>query len=495
MHPTNDHVERERKLDAPDGFSLARLSARFDGYVVAPAELQRLHTIYYDSADLRLARWGASLRYRHPDGWTLKVPVPGSDDALARIEHEFPAPPGAVPPEALEVATGFLRGAAVEPVAELRTLRMSRRIRSAGGENLAEVVEDDVRVIADNAVVHRFRQLEVELAEHAPAEVLDTVAGALRDEGATPSDAEKEVLALGPRAAEPPFAIPEIAADVPAGDVFRAAFAAATERLIRSDAFLRRPGGDDPEPVHQARVAVRRLRSHLRSFAPILDRTWAAELAERLRWWGDALGEARDADVLGAQLRERAAALPPLDRPQIEEVLATFRARRDDAYRTVARDLRDARYVPLLDAVIEAAERPAFGPRAFEPACDVLPELIATSWRKLRKAVRRRSRPPQDPELHRIRIRAKRVRYVAEAVAPALGRDAERLAACAEDLQGVLGEQHDAVVAYQRLRESAAGSAAFAAGELAALAAGAAEAGRHEWRPAWRAVKRQRFWR
>jgi CHAD domain-containing protein len=345
--------------------------------------------------------------------------------------------------------------------------------------------------------VQRFRQLEVELAEGVPAEVLDTVSDALRDEGATPAmAAENDVLALGPRAAEPPFAVPAIDAGAQAGDLFRVAFAATAERLIRTDALLRRPDGDDPEPLHQARVAVRRLRSHLRAFEPILDRAWAGDLSERLRWWGDALGDARDADVLDVQLRARADALPAADRPQIDGVLARFRARRDEAYRTVANDLRDPRYIPLLDAVVEAAERPVFAGRAFDPAYDVAPELLASSWRKLRKAVRRRSRPPQDPELHRIRIRAKRVRYVAEAVAPAFGARAERFARCVAALQTVLGEQHDAVVAYQQLREAAgAGAAAFAAGELAALAVIAADEGRQGWRAPWRAARRQRFWR
>jgi len=467
------------------GFSLARLGARLNGYVVAPAELERLHTIYYDSADLRLVRWGASLRYRHPGGWTLKLPD----------EHQFPGGPAVVPPEALELATGFLRGATVAPVAELRTLRVSRRIRTENGDDLAEIIEDDVRVIAGNDVVQRFRQLEVAPAPSAAPTILEALSRVLRDEGAEPSNPEKAGAALGPRTAEPPLAVPAIADDAQAGDVFRVAFAAAVERLIRSDATLRRHG-DDPEPVHQARVAVRRLRSHLRAFAAILDRGWADDLSERLRWWGDALAAARDADVLAAHLSRDAASLPAGDRPQLDALLAAFRARRDDAYFRVATDLRDPRYVPLLDAIVEAAERPAFTTRAFAPATDVIPELLAANWRRLRKAVRRRSRPPADAELHRIRIRAKRVRYVAEAVVPVAGRAALRFAGCVEALQGILGDQHDAVLAYQRLREHAATDGiAFGAGELAALALTAADRGRHGWRSAWRAARRRRFWR
>ena len=56
------------------------------------------------------------------------------------------------------------------------------------------------------------------------------------------------------------------------------------------------------------------------------------------------------------------------------------------------------------------------------------------------------SKPPTDEQLHRVRIHAKRTRYAAEALLPVARKDARRFAAAAADLQGVLGEQHDAIV-------------------------------------------------
>ena len=70
------NLEEEAKLRAPDDFSLARLPSELHGYNAAPAEFHRLHTIYYDSEDLRLARWGCSLRYRVNECWTLKLAAP-----------------------------------------------------------------------------------------------------------------------------------------------------------------------------------------------------------------------------------------------------------------------------------------------------------------------------------------------------------------------------------------------------------------------------------
>lgn len=491
----DDRIARERKLDAPDAFSLVRLGARVNGYVAAPAELQRIHTIYYDTDDLRLARWGASLCYRHPGGWTLKLAdVDAPLDELAHREHTFAAGPDAVPQAALDLTTAFLRGEPLVPVVELQTLRISRRIRGDGGSELAEVLEDDVRVIAGNRTIHRFRQLEVAPVQPAPAGISEVIWGLLRAEGAEPADAATCAVLLGPRSDAPPFALPEVGGDALGADLFCVAFGAAAERLLRTDALLRHPT-DDPEPVHQARVAVRRLRSHLRTFAPVLDRAWATELAERLRWLGDVLGAARDADVLLEQLRARAAVLPGGERSRVDALLARFGAVRTAAYDQVAEALGDARYVPLLDAVVAGVERPGLVAEAFAPATEVVPALLQSSWRKLRNAVHRRSHPPADAELHRIRIRAKRTRYVAEACAPTSGKSARRFARCVEELQSALGEQHDAVVAYGRLRELATETElAFIAGELAALSLRDAEHGRHGWRDVWRAAERERFW-
>jgi CHAD domain-containing protein len=97
-----------------------------------------------------------------------------------------------------------------------------------------------------------------------------------------------------------------------------------------------------------------------------------------------------------------------------------------------------------------------------------------------------------EDELHQIRIRAKRVRYAAEAAAPVLGKRARAVGRAAARLQEVLGEHQDAVVAERWLRAWAQGSrsapAAFAAGELAGLERVAAADGRARWPEAWQAL-------
>jgi CHAD domain-containing protein len=106
---------------------------------------------------------------------------------------------------------------------------------------------------------------------------------------------------------------------------------------------------------------------------------------------------------------------------------------------------------------------------------------------------------PSDDALHEVRIRAKRLRYASEAVAPAVGKPALALARSAADLQGVLGDFHDAIVAEAWLRTSTqgAGSAqALAAGQLIARERDDAAECRAIWARAWKRLnhKKRRAW-
>jgi CHAD domain-containing protein len=148
-------------------------------------------------------------------------------------------------------------------------------------------------------------------------------------------------------------------------------------------------------------------------------------------------------------------------------------------------------YLALLDRLVEAGTAPKLTEAADAPAAKVLPELVSVPWRKLRRDADKLGRHPTDAELHELRIRAKRARYAAEAAARALPAAAPHAAAIA-DLQGVLGDQHDAVVAEEWLRSAVAGGTsrqqAFVAGLLVAAEREVAAAERERWRPSWKAA-------
>jgi len=123
--------------------------------------------------------------------------------------------------------------------------------------------------------------------------------------------------------------------------------------------------------------------------------------------------------------------------------------------------------------------------------------MLEAPWKHLEVAAERAKEEPSDGAFHSARIRAKRMRYAVEAVAPVFGKRAAAFANAAADLQDVLGEHQDSVVARAWLREAASsGADPFAAGQLVALEAQAAGEARERWPAAWKALsrKRLRFW-
>src|SRR5260370_2236241 len=92
-------LEREVKLAVPPVFALPDLEDLAAAVKATPIDEQRLETVYYDTPDLRLARWGANLRIRQGEGWTLKLPSTGDGQVLTRPELQF-ARDGGQPPDA-----------------------------------------------------------------------------------------------------------------------------------------------------------------------------------------------------------------------------------------------------------------------------------------------------------------------------------------------------------------------------------------------------------
>ena len=96
----------------------------------------------------------------------------------------------------------------------------------------------------------------------------------------------------------------------------------------------------DPEGVHQARVATRRLRSDLRTFQSLVDPVWASALRDELGWLAEILGSVRDGDVMLERMRERAAELPESNSRGVTRVLETLEASRDEAQAELLATLR-----------------------------------------------------------------------------------------------------------------------------------------------------------
>ncbi|MFD0596185.1 CHAD domain-containing protein [Catellatospora coxensis] len=228
-------------------------------------------------------------------------------------------------------------------------------------------------------------------------------------------------------------------------------------RIVAHDPLVRldEPLPDGDTAVHQMRVGVRRLRSDLRTFKPLVDRRWAKPLRRELGWLGDLLGAARDAEVLRDRLRATAAADPahPTDDRDLAALDTVLAARREQAYADLLAALRTRRYLALIDRLTAATRRIPLTPAAAEPAAQALPGLLARPWRRLVRGAKGVPGAPDlsptapDVDWHQVRIHVKRARYAADAAATSGDRPARRLAKALARLQDSLGEHTDAALA------------------------------------------------
>lgn len=486
--------ERELKLAAPGSLVVPNLVD--DGLgVIAMDELPELslRSTYHDTADLRLARAGVTLRYRAGDedgaGWTLKLRIPGHD-ATERDEHHFAGGPDCVPAEASDLVTALVRTAPVQAVATLQTRRRRWRLCGADQQPLAELFDDEISVLDGERVVSRFRELELE-SRGPDLAVLRPIAVRLRRAGAVLAEPmPKAMRALGPRAsASPDVVVPRLGPDATARDAITAALATGLARLVAHDPATRL---GDAEGLHQMRVATRRLRSDLRTFRPLLDLAWAQALREELRWLADHLGAVRDLDVQLMRLEATAADLLP----GLHPLLDALRSRREADVAALRSALAAERYRLLLDRLHDAVRDPLVTRAASRPAARTLPPLLERAWRRVEPLATNLG--PADPveRFHALRIRVKRLRYAAEAIGPALReeRACRQLASRAGDLQDRLGEMHDDAVTIDEVRRllQADPDATFAraAGRLEERAAAAVDRARADYPNLWTRLER-----
>jgi CHAD domain-containing protein len=235
------------------------------------------------------------------------------------------------------------------------------------------------------------------------------------------------------------------------------------EALVEYEPVVR--VGDDPEGVHKMRVAVRRLRSVLRTAKPILDARAVDDVRRELDWLGRLLGAVRDAEVLSAALKADIARLNGGDAMRAAGLLDPLQHERSTARARLLAALDDPRYASLLAALRSIANDP--------PVVDTrrpLDKLAAKDLRRIRRQRSKHLRRLNDGQLHKQRIRVKRARYAAELVEPSTGKKAARFVEAAKEVQDVLGAHQDGVVASRRLRELARKSpsrgAALVAGRL-----------------------------
>jgi CHAD domain-containing protein len=215
-------------------------------------------------------------------------------------------------------------------------------------------------------------------------------------------------------------------------------------------------GARRPEALHQMRVALRRLRTAMKLFEPVVADDAFARLNDEIHWLAGELDLGRDTDVLieetfrpGARRLHEQTGMSGLG----ERLLRT----RTKAYDRVIEVLGQPRHLGLvldMAAWIDCGRwadpaDPRHGPLADRPAEDMAREGLA----KLRRQIKKRGKKLKtlDPERrHKLRIRAKRLRYGLEFFAGLYEDDRDRLQAMLKALKGLqdgLGVLNDLQVA------------------------------------------------
>ena len=496
--------ETEIKYDAPPGAGLPDLERLPRVAATRGPEEQRLEADYYDTDDLRLIRAGVTLRRRtggDDPGWHLKLPL--GNGTRWEIRRPLGGAARRVPGELASLVQVHTRGAPLKPVATLTTARQRLVLLDEAGESLAEVAADDVSAQTPGPAdaVSRWQEVEVELTG-GDRRLLMAADDLLRHyDGVRPAGrAAKLARALGDRLPQEEGP-PPLTASSSAGQVVLGYLRTHARTLKSLDPLVRL---DEPDAVHQMRVASRRLRGTLRSFRHILPRDATGGLAEELKWFGGVLGAARDGEVLATELRAGLRQVP------VELRIGPVEARIQGHFASVSAAARtellavlgSERYFAMLDDLDRLLAEPPLTPRAARVATEVLPVAARRARRQAARRMRRawHTGPGQhrDEALHRARKSARRARYAAEAMAPAIGGKAARFAKRMKKVQSVLGEHQDSVIARGVARDLGigahlAGENAFSYGVLCERNACTGERLQAQARRIWKASRKSRW--
>jgi CHAD domain-containing protein len=222
----------------------------------------------------------------------------------------------------------------------------------------------------------------------------------------------------------------------------------------------------------------------------------AAALHEEVGWVGHGLGSVRDRDVQIERLRQVCTSRGnQADPAAFQEIVRAVEERRTIARRLLLALLDSRRATDLWERLAAFVASEPRGTRAAEPATSALPPLIEARQRQLEKAGLGLAEDSPPERYHRLRVRAKRLRYAVEAASGLYGRPAARYEKRLTALQDVLGNHQDAVVAQEHLHEllrdqgeKLSPEAVFLMGELAAHERSIAASLRRRFRRVYRRV-------
>ena len=423
----------------------------------------KFHAIYFDTPHLDLSRRGIALRLRREGRrWVQAVKGRGSTHGGLHARPEIETEVAEPMLDWRSLRTGPFGSIFRSPRLKARlqplfstvfTRRRGELILPSG--TVVETALDQGEIRSGERAIP-FCELELELKSGAAWRLFEFAVELARLfplHGENRSKAERGYALFSGAPAGPTKAgsVP-LAQTMTVGAAFQAIIWSSLEHLQANERGVLAAG--DPEYLHQARVALRRMRSLLRVFAAALEKDEVESRLEELRWLARALGPARDWDVFVTETLPRLG--EKLEEGPVREAVERTAARlRKNAGRTARRAIGSARYRCFVFGLAawltaSASGAPAQRKHAWSTRSPAVKFATATLERRFQK-VRKLGRKIEGhsfAELHRLRIAIKKLRYAADFFSGLFpDNHARRMLRQLSSLQDILGEICDAAVA------------------------------------------------
>jgi triphosphatase len=482
-----------------------------DGLILEPRTTLQIFDTYLDTDDWRIHRAGFALRIRSASGKTeatLKSLHSAGTEVADRQElsetlknSESKAIRESSGPVGTRVCA--VSGArTLLPLFELRTSRQRFAIRREDEAwQLGEIALDET-LISRPQGEPQASMLRVEVEAFTEAhEPLRSLVKTLRSTCALEAASDTK-YARGLRSVGLAPPAPEIAPTAVDASMSMVDVAMVNLRRYLEFWHLHEPGarlGDDPEELHDLRVAGRRIIAILSQFQSFLPPTFLT-IRTTLKTVLSALGHARDLDVALSELQTFSRKLPKSDRVGLEPLKQHLVSERGRARARMLSVLDSIWVQRNLQELTSLLAEPGSASRVSSAglALQVSPELMRQRYRKLRKRADLLKSDSSTEAYHEVRGQAKKLRYAVEAVAAIYGKPADEMLRALRRWQETLGVQQDAAVAMHRLNalasaqpEDIPAETLFLMGRLAERHLGAAKQARKLYATGYRKVRQK----
>ncbi|MBL0121775.1 MAG: CYTH and CHAD domain-containing protein [Betaproteobacteria bacterium] len=469
-----DHeIELKLAIDPADAVAFRQIPLLCEKSIAGPTRRKVLN-VYFDTPGLVLKHHSMALRLRKTAGkWlqTLKTAGTATGGLHQRGEWEYPL-------RAPQLDLALFRETPLATLAQSKALhhtlkplfttdffRTTWRVEISPSQRVEVALDLGVIRCGEREAI--ISEVEIELLEGNAAAVFDVALALVGEIAMRPSilsKAERGYQLVAPEAIVPRHAVAiPLKRKWPPHQAMRVIIAACLDHFDANfEGALTR---DDPEFIHQLRVALRRLRSAIRIFRP----AHAGHFSAELKWLAAAIGEARDWDVFVT--RTLPALLGDFGDPRLAGKILALAMQRQAHARAAARValassraatlvMSIARWISVPGAVASGDSQSTMaghGDEAHAPATHGLARFASHEIsRRHRRLMRVKGALDElSPEArHRVRIDAKRLRYAMEFLAGLFpGKRVARYLKVIGEIQEGLGEANDDAVA-SRLIES-----------------------------------------